>query len=72
MVLLIAPNCHSAAFHNLPKAFFNLFFTSQAKLNSPESSLTHIADTLARIATTERGLALFLYERKIVSAEGEG
>ncbi|KAG7316381.1 hypothetical protein KOW79_019922 [Hemibagrus wyckioides] len=44
----------------------------QAKLNSPESSLTHIADTLARIATTERGLALFLYERKIVSAEGEG
>ncbi|TSP57610.1 Protein broad-minded [Bagarius yarrelli] len=44
----------------------------QAKLNSLESSLTHIADTLARIATTERGLALFLYERKIVSAEGEG
>ncbi|KAI5090795.1 protein broad-minded isoform X1 [Silurus meridionalis] len=47
----------------------------QAKLHSPESSLTHIADTLARIATTERGLALFLYERKIVKGEenkGEG
>uniref|UniRef100_A0A4W4ESN2 Protein broad-minded n=1 Tax=Electrophorus electricus TaxID=8005 RepID=A0A4W4ESN2_ELEEL len=34
--------------------------------------LTHIADTLARIATTECGLALFLYERKLISAEGEG
>ncbi|XP_022517701.2 protein broad-minded [Astyanax mexicanus] len=43
-----------------------------AKLNSPESSLTHIADTLARITTTQRGLALFLYERKLVCAEGEG
>uniref|UniRef100_A0A4W4ES49 Protein broad-minded n=1 Tax=Electrophorus electricus TaxID=8005 RepID=A0A4W4ES49_ELEEL len=37
-----------------------------------KSGLTHIADTLARIATTECGLALFLYERKLISAEGEG
>uniref|UniRef100_A0A8C7LMH5 Protein broad-minded n=1 Tax=Oncorhynchus mykiss TaxID=8022 RepID=A0A8C7LMH5_ONCMY len=44
----------------------------QAKLNSPETSLIHIADTLARIATTERGLSLFLYERNLVSGEGEG
>uniref|UniRef100_A0A673Y927 Protein broad-minded n=1 Tax=Salmo trutta TaxID=8032 RepID=A0A673Y927_SALTR len=44
----------------------------QAKLNSPETTLIHIADTLARIATTERGLSLFLYERNLVSGEGEG
>uniref|UniRef100_A0A8C8JAJ0 Protein broad-minded n=1 Tax=Oncorhynchus tshawytscha TaxID=74940 RepID=A0A8C8JAJ0_ONCTS len=44
----------------------------QAKLNSPETTLIHIADTLARIATTERGLSLFLDERNIVSGEGEG
>ncbi|XP_062858509.1 protein broad-minded isoform X2 [Trichomycterus rosablanca] len=42
------------------------------KLISQERSLTHVAETLARIATTERGLALFLYERKLISAEGEG
>uniref|UniRef100_A0AAR2JZZ3 Protein broad-minded n=1 Tax=Pygocentrus nattereri TaxID=42514 RepID=A0AAR2JZZ3_PYGNA len=51
---------------------FALLKGKPAKLNSPESSLTHIADTLARIATTQRGLALFLYERKLVSAEGDG
>ncbi|XP_010881310.2 protein broad-minded [Esox lucius] len=44
----------------------------QAKLSSPETTLTHIADTLARIATTERGLSLFLYERNLVLADGEG
>ncbi|KAJ8396241.1 hypothetical protein AAFF_G00021080 [Aldrovandia affinis] len=43
----------------------------QAKLKSPETTLTHIADILARIATTERGLSLFLYEKNLVSAEGE-
>uniref|UniRef100_A0A8C1MB48 Protein broad-minded n=1 Tax=Cyprinus carpio TaxID=7962 RepID=A0A8C1MB48_CYPCA len=41
------------------------------KLNSLESALTHIADMLARIATTERGLSLLLYDRNLVSAEGE-
>uniref|UniRef100_A0A8C2FSP9 Protein broad-minded n=1 Tax=Cyprinus carpio TaxID=7962 RepID=A0A8C2FSP9_CYPCA len=41
------------------------------KLNSLESGLTHIADMLARIATTERGLSLLLYDRNLVSAEGE-
>uniref|UniRef100_A0A671QM44 Protein broad-minded n=1 Tax=Sinocyclocheilus anshuiensis TaxID=1608454 RepID=A0A671QM44_9TELE len=41
------------------------------KLNSLEGALTHIADTLARIATTERGLSLLLYDRNLVSAEGE-
>uniref|UniRef100_A0A673M6T0 Protein broad-minded n=1 Tax=Sinocyclocheilus rhinocerous TaxID=307959 RepID=A0A673M6T0_9TELE len=34
-------------------------------------ALTHIADTLARIATTERGLSLLLYDRSLISAEGE-
>ncbi|XP_030628390.1 protein broad-minded [Chanos chanos] len=42
-----------------------------AKLRSPETTLTHIADTLARMATTERGLALFLYDKNLLSAEGE-
>ncbi|TRY89906.1 hypothetical protein DNTS_034232 [Danionella cerebrum] len=42
-----------------------------AKLNSLESALTHVADTLARIATTERGLSLLLYDRNLVSVEGE-
>uniref|UniRef100_A0A8C1GHI0 Protein broad-minded n=1 Tax=Cyprinus carpio TaxID=7962 RepID=A0A8C1GHI0_CYPCA len=35
------------------------------------TGLTHIADMLARIATTERGLSLLLYDRNLVSAEGE-
>ncbi|KAG7460999.1 hypothetical protein MATL_G00204850 [Megalops atlanticus] len=43
----------------------------QMKLNSPETTLTHIADILARIATKERGLSLFLYDRSLASAEGE-
>ncbi|KAJ8355919.1 hypothetical protein SKAU_G00187130 [Synaphobranchus kaupii] len=43
----------------------------QAKLKSPETTLTYIADILARIATTERGLSLFLYDRNLVSVEGE-
>uniref|UniRef100_A0A672S848 Protein broad-minded-like n=1 Tax=Sinocyclocheilus grahami TaxID=75366 RepID=A0A672S848_SINGR len=30
-------------------------------------ALTHIADTLARIATTERGLSLLLYDRSLIS-----
>ncbi|KAI7800130.1 putative protein broad-minded, partial [Triplophysa rosa] len=41
------------------------------KLNSLESALTYTADALARIATTERGLSLLLYDRNLVSAEGE-
>ncbi|KAJ8270728.1 hypothetical protein GJAV_G00118580 [Gymnothorax javanicus] len=50
---------------------FALLRGKQAKLNSPETTLTHIADILARIATTERGLALFLYERNLISVEGQ-
>ncbi|XP_051511088.1 protein broad-minded isoform X2 [Myxocyprinus asiaticus] len=41
------------------------------KLNSLECALTHIADILARIATSERGLSLLLYDRNLVWAEGE-
>lgn len=53
-----------------PKPFqFALCVTGQIKL---PRNCTHIADTLARIATTERGLSLFLYERNLVSGEGEG
>ncbi|XP_056150177.1 protein broad-minded [Lampris incognitus] len=44
----------------------------QVKLKSPAATLTHIADALAHIANTDRGLALFLYEKNLVAAQGEG
>ncbi|XP_034555968.1 protein broad-minded isoform X2 [Notolabrus celidotus] len=43
----------------------------QAKLKSPAATLTLIADVLARIANTDRGLALFLYEENLVVADTE-
>ncbi|XP_054474046.1 protein broad-minded [Anoplopoma fimbria] len=43
----------------------------QAKLKSPAATLTLIADVLARIANTDRGLALFLYEKNVVVAHSE-
>ncbi|MGH0149994.1 UNVERIFIED_CONTAM: hypothetical protein FKN15_044526 [Acipenser sinensis] len=43
----------------------------QVDFNRAETTLTHVADILARIATTERGLSLFLYEENNSSAEGE-
>ncbi|XP_034755563.1 protein broad-minded isoform X2 [Etheostoma cragini] len=43
----------------------------QAKLKSPSATLTLIADVLARIANTDRGLALFLYEKNLVVAHSE-
>ncbi|XP_022626071.1 protein broad-minded [Seriola dumerili] len=43
----------------------------QAKLKSPAATLTLIADVLARIANTDRGLALFLYEKNLLVAHSE-
>ncbi|XP_031717290.1 protein broad-minded isoform X3 [Anarrhichthys ocellatus] len=43
----------------------------QAKLKSPAATLTLIADVLARIANTDRGLSLFLYEKNLVIAHSE-
>ncbi|XP_068433515.1 protein broad-minded isoform X2 [Clinocottus analis] len=43
----------------------------QAKLKSPAAALTLIADVLARIANTDRGLSLFLYEKNLVLAHSE-
>ncbi|KAM9703168.1 protein broad-minded [Menidia menidia] len=43
----------------------------QVKLKSPVSTLTLVADVLARIANTDRGLALFLYEKNLIGAQGE-
>ncbi|XP_063079150.1 protein broad-minded isoform X1 [Engraulis encrasicolus] len=43
----------------------------QPRMKSLESTMIHVADTLARMATTERGLALFLYDRNLLSADGE-
>ncbi|KAM4522649.1 protein broad-minded isoform 1-T2 [Odontesthes bonariensis] len=43
----------------------------QIKLKSPESTLTLVADVLARIANTDRGLALFLHEKNLVVAHSE-
>ncbi|KAA8582843.1 hypothetical protein FQN60_015389 [Etheostoma spectabile] len=43
----------------------------QAKLKSPSATLTLIADVLARIANTDRGLSLFLYQKNLVVAHSE-
>ncbi|KAF7658919.1 hypothetical protein LDENG_00005960 [Lucifuga dentata] len=43
----------------------------QAKLKSPAATLTLIADVLARIANTDRGLDLFLYEKNLLVAHNE-
>ncbi|XP_070782053.1 protein broad-minded [Enoplosus armatus] len=43
----------------------------QANLKSPAATLTLIADVLARIANTDRGLALFLYEKNLLVAHSE-
>ncbi|XP_029903303.1 protein broad-minded [Myripristis murdjan] len=43
----------------------------QARLKSPGATLTLIADALARIANTDRGLALFLYQQNLLLAHGE-
>ncbi|CAL8316051.1 unnamed protein product [Lota lota] len=44
----------------------------QAKLKCPARTLTHIADVLARIASTDRGLALFLYDKNLDLANSKG
>ncbi|KAM3602933.1 uncharacterized protein V6R79_013540 [Siganus canaliculatus] len=43
----------------------------QTKLKSPAVTLTLIADILARIANTDRGLVLFLYENNLIVSHGE-
>ena len=49
-----------------------MFCDSQAKLKSPAGSLTHIADVLARIASTDRGLALFLNDKSLDLSSSKG
>ncbi|KAF3850182.1 hypothetical protein F7725_019901, partial [Dissostichus mawsoni] len=41
------------------------------KLKSPAATLPLIADVLARIANTDRGLSLFLYEKNLVVSNNE-
>ncbi|XP_076021448.1 protein broad-minded [Genypterus blacodes] len=43
----------------------------QAKLKSPAATLTLIADVLARIANSDEGLALFLYEKNLLVTSSE-
>ncbi|KAI4802171.1 hypothetical protein KUCAC02_020025, partial [Chaenocephalus aceratus] len=43
----------------------------QVKLKSPAATLPLIADVLARIANTDRGLSLFLYEKNLVVSNNE-
>ncbi|KAM6964920.1 protein broad-minded [Aplochiton taeniatus] len=43
----------------------------QAKLNSPGSTLIHIADTLACMASTDQGLSLFLNHCNIALSQGQ-
>ncbi|KAK5879748.1 hypothetical protein CesoFtcFv8_022841 [Champsocephalus esox] len=43
----------------------------QVKLKSPAATLPLIADVLARIVNTDRGLSLFLYEKNLVVSNNE-
>ncbi|XP_047184716.1 protein broad-minded isoform X3 [Scophthalmus maximus] len=43
----------------------------QCELKSPAVALTLVADILARVANTDRGLALFLHEENVLVAHGE-
>ncbi|XP_069580309.1 protein broad-minded [Brachyistius frenatus] len=43
----------------------------QVTLKSPAATLTLIADVLARIANTDRGLSLFLYEKNLLVGHGD-
>ncbi|CAI5684265.1 unnamed protein product [Oreochromis niloticus] len=43
----------------------------KAELKSPAATLSLIADILARIANTDRGLALFLFEKNLAAAHSE-
>ncbi|XP_023652961.2 protein broad-minded isoform X1 [Paramormyrops kingsleyae] len=44
---------------------------TQVTVGPQEAALVNVADILARMAATERGLSLFLYDRGLVSADGE-
>ncbi|XP_043963365.1 protein broad-minded-like [Gambusia affinis] len=48
-----------------------LLNAQQTNLRNPAATLILIADVLARIANTDRGLALFLYEKNLVVAHSE-
>ncbi|XP_014851708.1 PREDICTED: protein broad-minded isoform X2 [Poecilia mexicana] len=48
-----------------------LLNAQQTNLKNPAATLILIADVLARIANTDRGLALFLYEKNLVVAHSE-
>ncbi|XP_030577927.1 protein broad-minded isoform X2 [Archocentrus centrarchus] len=48
-----------------------LLHGQKAELKSPVATLTLIADILARVANTDRGLALFLYEKNLIAAHSE-
>ncbi|KAM4712468.1 protein broad-minded isoform 2-T2 [Anableps anableps] len=48
-----------------------LLGAQQTNLKSPAATLILIADVLARITNTDRGLALFLYEKNLVVAHSE-
>lgn len=58
-------------FLNHLATFLSILLDFQAKLKSPAASLTLVADVLARIANTGKGLALFLHEKNVVIAHSE-
>eukprot|EP00064_Thunnus_orientalis_P020508 superscaffoldBa00005672_g20646 len=62
---------HTAVIETLLAPVIALLNGQQVKLKSPAATLTLIADVLARIANTDRGLALFLYEKNLVIAHSE-
>ncbi|KAM7396009.1 hypothetical protein PAMA_007339 [Pampus argenteus] len=62
---------HTAVIETLLAPVIALLHGQQTKLKCPAVTLTLIADVLARIANSDRGLALFLYEKNLVMAHSE-
>ncbi|XP_053193388.1 protein broad-minded [Scomber japonicus] len=62
---------HSAVIQTLLDPVIALLHHQQVRLNSPAATLTLIADVLARIANTDGGLSLFLYEKNLLLPHSE-
>uniref|UniRef100_A0A8C7Z9G3 Protein broad-minded n=1 Tax=Oryzias sinensis TaxID=183150 RepID=A0A8C7Z9G3_9TELE len=63
------PDCAAECLHQT--AVMEKLLAPVSTLKSPAATLILIADVLARIANTGRGLALFLYEKNVVGPQGE-
>uniref|UniRef100_A0A8D2ZSL4 Protein broad-minded n=1 Tax=Scophthalmus maximus TaxID=52904 RepID=A0A8D2ZSL4_SCOMX len=62
--------CAAECLHQ-PAVIETLLAPVICELKSPAVALTLVADILARVANTDRGLALFLHEENVLVAHGE-